>query len=250
MSTVQKAHVTEVSIGKLTVEGLMYEDSTFAIALPQISKLFPSSIAPHNASRTVKRALGKGSGEMSLLQATTNLNSKAVNTITLDMFEVLVFELAMGGDSLAQDFMRVLFGLSLKQLFSDAFKIQFEAEDRQEYITTRQTGKEVFKRLTLVVQSHLRSQGKNDPGHYYAQLVNKIYRNLFGAEAKELRELRSVGKSALTRDHFTARELSVISRVEDGVIFMIQHLGKEPFEAVDLCIQSTGTYQALAIKPN
>ena len=155
----------------------------------------------------------------------------------------------MAGDSAAQDFMRILFGLSLKQLFSDAFRVQFEAEDRQEYLTTRQTGKEIFKRLTMVVQTYQHSQGKNDPGHYYAQLVNKIYRGLFGVEARELRELRSVDKSALTRDHFTARELSVLSRVEDGTMFMIQYLGKDPFEAVDLCIQSTGTYRTLAINP-
>jgi hypothetical protein len=227
----------------------MYEDGTFAIALPQISKLFPESVTPHNATRTVKRSLGKGSSEISFLRATTRLNSKAVNTITLDMFEILVFELAMVGDVLAQNFMRILFGLSLKQIWSDAFKVKFEAEDRQAEITSRQTGKDIFKRLMLVVQTHLHSQGKNDPGHYYAQLVNKIYRGLFGMEAKELRDVRSVDKSALTRDHFTARELSVISRVEDGVMFMIQHMGKEPFEAVDLCIQSTGTYRTLAINP-
>ena len=185
----------------------------------------------------------------SIEKVKTRLNSKAVNTITLDMFEILVFELAMSGNALAQDFLRILFGLTLKQIWADAFKVQFEAEDRQEYITTRQTGKEVYKRLMLVAQKHLHSQGKNDPGHYYAQLANKIYRGLFGMEAKELREVRSVDKSALTRDHFTARELAVISRVEDGVIFMIQHIGKEPFEAVDLCIQSTGTYRTLAINP-
>jgi hypothetical protein len=247
--TAKSAHVTDVSIGNLTVEGLMYEDGTFAIAIPQISKLFPESVTPHNATRTVKRSLGKGSSEISLLRATTRLNSKAVNTITLDMFEILVFELAMAGDVLAQNFMRILFGLSLKQIWSDAFKVKFEAEDRQAEITSRQTGKDIFKRLMLVVQTHLHSQGKNDPGHYYAQLVNKIYRGLFGMEAKELRDVRSVDKSALTRDHFTARELSVISRVEDGVMFMIQHMGKEPFEAVDLCIQSTGTYRTLAINP-
>jgi len=249
MSTTKSAHVTDVSIGNLVVEGLMYEDGTFAIALPQISKLFPESIRPNQATRTVRRALGKCSEEFSIDRATSRLHSKAVNTLTLDMFEILVFELAMAGDALAQDFLRILFGLTLTQLWSDAFKVKFEADDRQATITNRQTGKDVFKRLMMAVQLLLHSQGKNDPGHYYAQLVNKIYRGLFGMEAKELRELRSVDKSALTRDHFTARELAVISRVEDGVMFMIQHMGKEPFEAVDLCIQSTGTYRTLAINP-
>jgi hypothetical protein len=247
--TTKSAHVTDVSIGNLTVEGLMYEDGTFAIAIPQISKLFPESIGQNQATRTVKYALGKRSEDISIDKAKTRLHSKAVNTITLDMFEILVFELAMAGDVLAQNFLRILFGLTLKQIWSDAFKVKFEAEDRQAEITSRQTGKDIFKRLMLVVQTHLHSQGKNDPGHYYAQLVNKIYRGLFGMEAKELRDVRSVDKSALTRDHFTARELSVLSRVEDGVMFMIQHMGKEPFEAVDLCIQSTGTYRTLAINP-
>lgn len=253
MSTTRSAHVTDVSIGNLVVEGLMYEDGTFAIALPQISKLFPESVSPDHATRSVKRALGKApqlatdTPLVVIEKANTRLNPKAVNTVTLDMFEILVFELAMAGDALAQDFLRVLFGLTLTQLWSDAFKVKFDADDRQEKITNRQTGKEVFKRLMMVVQAHLHSQGKSDPSHYYAQLVNKIYRSLFGVEAKKLRDLRSVDKSGLTRDHFTARELAVISRVEDGVMFMIQHMGKEPFEAVDLCIQSTGTYHTLAI---
>jgi hypothetical protein len=233
----------------------MYEDGTFAIALPQISELFEFSDPQKNLTRDVKTLLRKASRTATDPQSTvftkakTRLNPKAVNTITLDMFEILVFELAMSGNALAQDFLRILFGLTLKQLWSDAFKVKFEAEDRQAEITSRQTGKDIFKRLMLVVQTHLHSQGKNDPGHYYAQLVNKIYRGLFGMEAKELRDVRSVDKSALTRDHFTARELSVLSRVEDGVMFMIQHMGKEPFEAVDLCIQSTGTYRTLAINP-
>lgn len=255
MNTTKQAHVTDVSIGTLVVEGLMYEDGTFAIALPQISKLFGFSNPQKNLTRDVKTLLGKAhqlspNPQPTIIdKAKTRLHPKAVNTITLDMFEILVFELAVSGNVLAQDFLRVLFGLSLKQLWSDAFKVRFEAEDRQEFITNRQTGKEVFKRLMLVVRSCLHSQGKGDPGHYYAQLVNKIYRGLFGLEAKELRELRSVDKSALTRDHFTSRELAVISRVEDGIMFMIQHMGKEPFEAVDLCIQSTGTYRTLAINP-
>ena len=62
--TTKSAHVTDVSIGNLTVEGLMYEDGTFAIAIPQISKLFPESVSQDHATRSVKRALGKGSSEI------------------------------------------------------------------------------------------------------------------------------------------------------------------------------------------
>jgi hypothetical protein len=243
-ATTKQAHVTPVSIGNLTIDGLMDEKGNFYVAVPQIADLIQT--ARNIASRDLKRLMGAGF-ETSKLK--TQFNQNSTNAVSLDVFERVLVRLDRQGNKFAQDLRDDLVGLSLKQLFSDAFKVQFEAQDRQDYMCNRQTGKEVFKRLMMVVQARLHSQGKNDPGHYYAQLVNKIYRGLFGVEAKELRDMRSVPSSGLTRDHFTARELAVISRVEDGIMFMIQHMGKEPFEAVDLCIQSTGTYHTLAINP-
>lgn len=126
------AVVTEVPIGNTLVEGLMTEDGAFYIGIPQIAEKF--QFIKTNASREVKALLGK---EFQFLKLKTKLNPKPVNAIPLTEFERLVLELSLKGNKLAQELSRILVGLSLHQLFCDAFGIKFEKEDRQQYLKER-----------------------------------------------------------------------------------------------------------------
>lgn len=110
----------------------MTEDGSFYVGVPQIAERFQFLI--HNASRDLKALLGK---DIQFLKLKTKLHPKAINAISIDLFEKLLFELALKGNKEAIAFSRMLIGLSLRQLFSDAFKVKFEEEERQEWLKER-----------------------------------------------------------------------------------------------------------------
>lgn len=137
--TTYRAPVTPVQIGNLSIPGLLLEDGSFAIAVPQIAEMTEFQFLKNNAQRDIKALLGKG---FQFLKSATELNPKPVNVLSLRQFETLLLELALKGNQTAATLVRQLVGLSLHQLFSDAFGIKFEAEDRQEYLVIRQTCRE------------------------------------------------------------------------------------------------------------
>ena len=76
------AIVSPVPIGNRSIEGLLLQDGTYAIAVPQICSIF--SFLIKNATRDIKAILG---ADFQFLKARTTLNSKAVNCVTLKDFE-------------------------------------------------------------------------------------------------------------------------------------------------------------------
>ena len=144
-----KATVTQVQIGPSALQGLMTEDGVFGVAVPQISEHF--QFPNKHASRNIKALLGKG---FQFAKWKTELNPKAVNVILLADLELMIFELAMQGNPTAIALSRALIGLSLHQLFCDAFGQKFEAEERQWWLNTRLATKIDFRLLTDQLQRH------------------------------------------------------------------------------------------------
>jgi hypothetical protein len=139
MSLTPKAQIAQVSIGKLSLEGLMAEDGTFGIAMPQ---LVSHDLVNHShASRDVQTYMGKA---FNLTKWRTTISKRPVNVILLTDFEKLLFELVIAGNKPAQLMARDLVGLALHQLFSDAFGQKFEKEERQAYLIDRQSHREDF----------------------------------------------------------------------------------------------------------
>ena len=90
------AIVSPVPIGNRSIEGLLLQDGTYAIAVPQICSIFQFPIK--HASRDLKDILGTG---FQFPKARTTLHPKAVNCVTLKDFEILTFELVLRGNSSA-----------------------------------------------------------------------------------------------------------------------------------------------------
>jgi hypothetical protein len=134
-----KAVITQVSVGSKSIEGLMSEDGTFGIAIPQL--VSHDLVAQKNASRELIALLGNG---FKFLKWRTTLNRKAVNVILLPDFERLLLELALSGNRSAIAMARDLAGLALTQLFADAFGQKFEKQDRQAWLIDRQSHREDF----------------------------------------------------------------------------------------------------------
>lgn len=134
-SATLKAKVAPVPIGLEEVEGLHLENGHYAIAVSQVCDLF--EIPKVHASRDIKAAVGLGEG-FQFFKAITPLNPKAVNVIQLSDFESLLFELALTGNPVAVRLARSLVGLSLVQVFSDAFLVHLTKADRQDFLSLHQ----------------------------------------------------------------------------------------------------------------
>ena len=144
-----KAQVATVCLGDIEFEGLLLPDGSFAIAIPQVADLF---LASRNvASRDLKRLLG---GRFETSKAKTEFNQNTVNIISLSLFQLVAFKLAVNGNKKAQDFCELSFGLSIQQLYCDAFKIKFEQEERQQWIKLRQSTKDTFRPMTEQLQRY------------------------------------------------------------------------------------------------
>ena len=115
-NTTKKAVVAMIQIGNKEVEGLMLPDGNFAIAVPQIWKLFEFSVQPTDASRSIKRLLGNG---FQYSRVRSELNPKKVNVVDVKTFELIVAKLDRKGNEKAQDFRDDLVGLSLYQFGFD-----------------------------------------------------------------------------------------------------------------------------------
>ena len=153
-----KAEITPVSIGHLTIEGLMNENGDFGVAVPQITDKF--RFDKNQASRDLKALLGKG---FQFDKWKTSINPKAVNVIPLDKFQDLIRAMDKSENyPIASAFVDALLGLSLHQLFCDAFGIKFEKEDRHKWLMNRMQTKHDFRPLT----DQLKLSGFSHPQEY------------------------------------------------------------------------------------
>jgi len=236
-SITQKATVSPVPFGKnLVIEGLLLADGNFAIAVPQICSLF--SFLIHNASRDIKAILG---ADFQFLKARTTLNSKAVNYVTLLDFECLIVELTIQGNSTAIALTRSLVGLSLTQVFSDAFNIEFDKADRQAHLTARLAGKITRRSLTDAIKDYVEthSTSENYRQWIYSNCSDKINLALFDKKACQLKKERGCKDNDALRDTHSKAELVLIDRIEGHAVILIDK-GMEPLMATQDAIAFYG----------
>lgn len=137
---VDKAFVTQVSIGNLQIEGLMDGSGNYYVAVPQLVKLNllgdgDNQDRHRNANRSLKRMMGEG---FKSVQLKTEFNKDTTSAVTLPGFEKVLTRLDRLGNKPAQELRDDMVGLSLHQLFSDAFGVKFEETDRQDWLRHRQ----------------------------------------------------------------------------------------------------------------
>lgn len=220
-NTTVKAVVATVKIGHHEVQGLMLPNGDFAIAVPQVADLF--SVPQKNSSRDIKALLGNDSP---FLTTKSELNSKAVNILTLTEFETVTLELALRGNQEAIAFQRSLVGLALMQLFSDAFGIKFEQIDRQNWLKERQDGKYYRRSLTDAIK-YLIDRGKQ---LNYGLMTLQTYSAC--KLSSEYAIYRKKHKDAGFRNTLDAAKLRNVGKFEELVADYIMVDGMEPEQAM------------------
>lgn len=164
------AQITDVPIGLLTVPGLMDEEGKFYVGVPQVAEQFQFPIK--HASRDIKALLGK---DFQFPKFKTKLNPKAINAIPLENFAKLIVAVANSGNIIAQQLRDDLIGLSLHQLFCDAFNVKFEQEQRQEFLKWRQITREDFHPiLTDSIQRNLCPSSSKEWAKYIWEFQDKL----------------------------------------------------------------------------
>jgi hypothetical protein len=132
--SILSADVTEVKLGNLIVPGLMDQSKCFYVAIPQIAALTLPQDSQNKASQTFKRLMG---ADFKTHKFKTKFNKNTTLAVSLLDFERLIAKLDRSGNKAAQDIRDALVGLSLHQLFSDAFGINVSNQDRQEFLKSR-----------------------------------------------------------------------------------------------------------------
>jgi hypothetical protein len=230
-----RAKVTTVKFGSITLEGLMLPDGSFAISVSQCSELF--QFDKNQASRDLKRILG---ADFQFDKIASELHPKAVNYITLLQFEKLIILLSAKGNKIALELNLALVGLSLKQVFCDAFGIKFDAEDRQNYLKARMAGIKTRRTLTDEVKDWLKENEitiQHKQTYYYSTVSDMCNEAVLGMVAKEIRIQRNIPEQSKVRDHLTDAELKSIDRIEGTTMRLMIKKKLNPIEAMQQAIE-------------
>lgn len=202
-----KAIVAKVQFGTFEIDGLLFEDGSYGIAIPQVASLFLDS--QMRASQTLKRLMGM---DFKTHKTKTSFNRNTTLSISLVDFEKVLAKLDRAGNVKAQEFRDGLVGLSLQQLFCDAFGVKFEAEQRQEWLENRFKTKKDFRPLT----AQLKANGFKENCEY----------GLFVHKMQQL-----IGLEDGTRDSVDLRKLKELDNIQTSLIAYME-CGLKPYEAL------------------
>ncbi len=209
----------------------MLPSGNYAVTLSQLRDLAFPSVSQNNALRELKASCGK---DFQILKSATELNNRPQWIVTIDQLNYCLTELAFRGHQEARELVRLLSGLSLQQLFSDAFGQKFEAEDRQAWLQSRTSGKYSRRDLTDAIKAYCDrhpEMSANARKWIYKNATDRIYLQTHGRQAKKLVEVIGCDKQHL-RDNLTRQELTALLSVEDTAIRLVDDEDMHPTEAI------------------
>jgi hypothetical protein len=235
--TILSVEIAEVKIGVISITGLMDVAGNYYVGIPQIAERF--DVPQKNAARDFKSLLGNDS---TFLKAKINNSRVTMNAISLRDFEALVTKLDRKGNVHAQSFRDVLFGLSLHQLFSDAFGVKFEAEDRQDLIKRRQLTKDSFWFIADATKWYYDRNPRIEKyeNQNYTEVFDALNLGLFGVKAAKIKKELGISKNALNRDHFGKEALTRIEVIQRIAEAQILYHCKTPVDAINIAISTMG----------
>lgn len=227
----KKAVVATVNYAGFEFPGLQMPDGTYGITASQAWEMLKFSEHPNHASRTLKRLLGK---DFQTTRMLSELNPKKVNVILLKDFGLLVMKLAFRGNEVAQAIAESSVDITLEQAFDIAFDNKRSLEEYQEKQKARVQSKVTRRTLTDAIRDYVKLNGDDLSDNYkkyiYNNCTDRVYRLVFGRNAKQLREdLECVD----VRAAMTIEELFIVRGVEDLAMKLVEQEEIEPQLAID-----------------
>lgn len=145
MPTIKQAEVTQVLVPgtSILINGLMFPNGEYGVAVPQITEL--NLVRQNQASRDIKALLGK---DFQFDKATTILNPKAVNVVSLEDFNRILMALAFKGNEFCQQWLMACSSEKLTRLFDTSFGILREEREHADRFAARIRTKDTFRPLT------------------------------------------------------------------------------------------------------
>lgn len=226
----KKAVVATVTYAGFEFPGLQIPDGSYGITASQAWEMLKFSDLPKNASRDVKRLLGK---DYQTFRIISELNPKKVNVILLKDFGLLVMKLAFRGNEVAQAIAEASVTTTLEQAFDIAFDNKRSLIEYQEKQKVRVQGKVARRNMTNVVKDYVKAHDDEVSDNYkkfiYNNCTDRTYRLVFGRSAKQLKEDWECND---VRAAMTVEELFIVRGVEDLAMKLVEQ-GIEPQQAID-----------------
>ena len=230
-SKAARAKVAPVRIGTYELQGLMDHEGAFFVAVPQIADVF--QFDRQQASRTLKRLLGEG---FQFDRVSSELNPKAVNAIPLDEFGAVIRKFAYAGDLKAQAMVDALSQATLHQVFCDAFGQKFDADDRQDFLKARMSGKSVRSDFEAAIARWIDrhpESSENTRAFAYINATQRIYMGMWGKCRKSVATEMGLSTGDDLRSALTLQQLAAVQTVENLAIRLMDVADMEPIAAVD-----------------
>ena len=232
-SRTPRARVASVRIGTLEVEGIMDAGGNFYVAIPQIADLIETS--RNTASRDLKRLMGEGF-ETSIQKVSTEFNQRPVNAVSAEDFVLVITRYALAGNPVAANLLMALAGVSIHQLFCDAFGQQFEAEDRQAFLAARMASKSVRsdfeEAIARWIERHPEAS-ENTRTFAWINATQRIYMGMWGKCRKSVATEMGLSTGDDLRSTLTLQQLAAVQTVENLAIRLMDVADMEPMAAVD-----------------
>lgn len=225
--TKKRAEITTIKIGLIEIEGIMLIDGTFAVAFPQVYRLF--SIPQKHGARKLKAIVEEVSSGLSIPQKiASEIHAKKLSVLTLSEFTQVMRYLGKKEDNKkASDLALDLAGLSLQQLWSDAFGIKFEKKERQIWLVDRQEGKMARRYITDTIK-YVRENGC--PVAYDKGTI-RLYEVLGYLDAYY--EYKETHKDNKFRDTLDKAQLRRLTKMEELTADYVMIDGVEFYAAID-----------------
>lgn len=231
----KKAIVATIRYAGFEFEGLRLPDSTYAIAISQIGKIF--QFVHSNEQRTVKRLLGKG---FQFVRTASELNPKKVNILLIEDFGRLVNAIARSQDKAYEKAREIAFAIqdaSVTTTLEMAYDLAFQNEQKLEEYQARQEarvqGKLTRRTLTDAIQDYINAHAEDVSDNYkkfiYKNATDRLNKIVFNRTAKKLREDWDCTE---LRDAMTFEELMIVDSLERLGVTLIDDQGFEPLTAV------------------
>lgn len=243
---IKKAITIQIELGDRELNCLQLPNGDYAVAAFQILEFFGIDNVQNNASRDVKRILGKDSDNV-ILSVKTDIRPRALPVLNLTQVGLVALQLAFKGNKEAQAYLVACQAESLERRIDLALGVIRQEQERNERFIARRDA--VLQRHYWVdtIKWYLDNHPELSDNYrkfIYPNVSDKLNKALFGKTAKQIRAELDMDKSEAVRDCINPEYLPDIQFLEKYSATRVRQ-GLNPYQAIDEAL----AFMQLEIRP-